>query len=787
MSTGETIEPVEPVDWQEFQEYSAAPSKHQDNFDNFLSPKLSEDASFSLVAPDLGVPDSIKVLTPMSSGDNCNEETLKQRTREDFLAWLSSGQDIFHISGKAGAGKSTLMKFLGRSFQVQSQLRHWAGDKQLIFAPFFFWNSGDKMQRSIEGLYRCLLFETCKQCPDLLPMIFPEQWARLESGPNLLTSSLPSSFRLPETKAAFDLLVRADLSSSHRICFFIDGLDEYDGDSVDHWHLANSFKSWTQSGIFKLCVSSRPHVEFLQSFANHQIEINDLTSSDIRQYCMAMFQQNPNFSQVDFFYQELIEEIVDLSEGVFLWAYLVVRVLLKGIGYRNTPDSLRRKLMMIPKGLDELFDQMLGSVGPEDRQLSDRLILIAIQDAPITNAITYSWLEDLTDPCFPFNQEMSAYTDAETSKRLESVKLLLDSLTRGLLEISPGSQIRVNPFFSYRVKFFHRTARDYILSNRLQDIKSRIPEFDVNNGIIRLLLAGFKFAPARPDRSWSWRIGYSPLEHHFHDTFVWMKAIHEKGYMIPSHYLEEFGKVLDIQDMCAGWDLKRNEKIILAGEIVLETTRTRETDFCFLCLTMWYGLEECLEPKVLETSISEISRSKSHNVLLSASLFGRLTVVQKLLSKGWNPDAVICVSQGDAGGGGNTIWDKWSTVWLVFLHCFARRALEASCRQHHEEPDEEFVHQSLILEEFLRWGVDSNIGIQIRGDWWDRKNISLSGLVKLSRPPNLETLGKLFSTSIAAEKGERCTREDLNYCREIGSVYTSGEIVLDSPFSVIVW
>jgi len=32
--------------------------------------------------------------------------------RELFLHWLSSGNGIFHISGKLGSGKSTLMKFL---------------------------------------------------------------------------------------------------------------------------------------------------------------------------------------------------------------------------------------------------------------------------------------------------------------------------------------------------------------------------------------------------------------------------------------------------------------------------------------------------------------------------------------------------------------------------------------------------------------------------------------------------------------------------------------------------
>lgn len=69
----------------------------------------------------------------------------------------------------------------------------------------------------------------------------------------------------------------------------------------------------------------------------------------------------------------------------------------------------------------------------------------------------------------------------------------------------------------------------------------------------------------------------------------------------------------------------------------------------------------------------------------------------------------------DAGGEPST-QDEWSTVWLVFLHCFARRILQASCRKDHEKPDKSFVSSSLILEEFLHWGVEGNVRV-ILGAW----------------------------------------------------------------------
>ena len=40
------------------------------------------------------------------------ESDHNRSARELFLDWLSSGNGVFHISGKLGSGKSTLMKFL---------------------------------------------------------------------------------------------------------------------------------------------------------------------------------------------------------------------------------------------------------------------------------------------------------------------------------------------------------------------------------------------------------------------------------------------------------------------------------------------------------------------------------------------------------------------------------------------------------------------------------------------------------------------------------------------------
>jgi hypothetical protein len=62
------------------------------------------------------------------------QQRLSQReTAAQFVTWLTRGRDFFHISGKPGAGKSTLMKFLFKNERTHKCLHSWA-KKSLILA-----------------------------------------------------------------------------------------------------------------------------------------------------------------------------------------------------------------------------------------------------------------------------------------------------------------------------------------------------------------------------------------------------------------------------------------------------------------------------------------------------------------------------------------------------------------------------------------------------------------------------------------------------------------------------
>ena len=58
---------------------------------------------------------------------NPEEEFSRQEFKEALSTWLSSGSGIFHVAGKLGSGKSTLIKFLSEHPSTKSRLREWAG------------------------------------------------------------------------------------------------------------------------------------------------------------------------------------------------------------------------------------------------------------------------------------------------------------------------------------------------------------------------------------------------------------------------------------------------------------------------------------------------------------------------------------------------------------------------------------------------------------------------------------------------------------------------------------
>ncbi|GME23775.1 hypothetical protein GTA08_BOTSDO10490 [Neofusicoccum parvum] len=203
-----------------------------------------------------------------------------------FPQWLESGSGIYWISGIAGSGKSTLMKFIHDHERTKEILGKWAGSTKLLIINHFFWITGAEIQKSYEGLLRSLLFQILRKRPALIPIVCGR---RLEGDD--FTMQEPWSIR--ELSECFQCFMEGKVLND-QVCIFVDGLDEYDGNPTD---VLKVLKQMAQFSNIKLCVSSRPWTVFEKEFGTKidKLHMEHLTRNDIQRYIKGRLSEDGNF------------------------------------------------------------------------------------------------------------------------------------------------------------------------------------------------------------------------------------------------------------------------------------------------------------------------------------------------------------------------------------------------------------------------------------------------------------------------------------------------------------
>ena len=204
------------------------------------------------------------------------------------------------------------MKHLVSEPQTKNILRRWAQSDDLIVTKHFFWHAGTTLQKSQHGLLQSLLYQLLSQLPEVIPKVCAKRWhaQKLRS-----SETVSEPWMLPEMAETINLIQYHGLPGA-RLCVFIDGLDEYDGDHRDIidliFRLAESPKvkicelTYTQCSL-KLSslkqmptgVSSRPRNIFLDTLANTPtITLEDLTAKDMKVYVEDRIGNHPNFKSL---------------------------------------------------------------------------------------------------------------------------------------------------------------------------------------------------------------------------------------------------------------------------------------------------------------------------------------------------------------------------------------------------------------------------------------------------------------------------------------------------------
>lgn len=397
---------------------------------------------------------------------------------DNFSKWLPSDEALYWITGKAGSGKSTLMKYLHRDLRVQDALSRWAGSVPLVVASFFFWRSGTPEQKTQEGLLRSLLYQILHKHRELIPILFfdtelPEYGLSGEFWTNM------------QLRRHFDRL-RRQKTVPLKIVLFIDGLDEYDGGNTD---IADLVRDFSEAENFRVCASSRPLRDFELSFRKvPSLMLQNLTFNDIKTYVTNKFNEDDHVTQLQKsepgLANRFASEIVDKANGVFLWVKLAVRSILKGLKYDDSIAELDKRLSELPDDLMELYLHMLKDVDSSYQDQGAKFLQIVYRAHKPVTILHLAFADMLiNDPETTSATKLPRYCMEKQEEMCIRMEGRLKVTCLGLLEVTPAYSDTFTGITTRPVQFMHQSVVEFL-------------EEDVAKKHMREVLGGQLFSPS---------------------------------------------------------------------------------------------------------------------------------------------------------------------------------------------------------------------------------------------------------------------------------------------------
>ncbi|KAJ4376341.1 hypothetical protein N0V83_001624 [Neocucurbitaria cava] len=554
-----------------------------------------------------------------------------------FLQWLQHDHGVFWTMGKAGSGKSTLMKFEANHRLTRKHLKRWAAEKKLVIASYYFWNAGNDLQKSQEGLLRSLLFTILQNCPHMISELFSEFYP----DPGYFEGD--AAIWNPQSLLQLFTRLSQQAEPTTRFCFFVDGLDEYEGESIE---LIESLRALARSTMVKLCVSSRPWHVFKDEYERPNscmLKMEDLTRDDIALYVQDMLEGHERFGtlqQRDSRYQELVQQIIDKAEGVFLWVFLVVRSLLRGLTSSDRISDLQRRIALLPPSLEDFFRHMLDSIEEvyrKDTFEAFQYVLHAPPSGPIP-LIVFSYLDE-EDPNFAFQISAATLSHKEISMREDDMRRRLDGRTKGLLEASPRRDASDIP----TVDFLHRTARDFMVTRDMRHMleKHLDPKFDADEALARAFLAQIKLGPLPRDGS----LAVDPLS----TVLYYVHESESNSYRPASKIVDE----LAVAVRNVYWDATIRRDGSFLGHLVANNI--------LIYVAQWLATVPNLATQSKSPLLSVALRNVPRAAIASTQRYLNADMVELLLSKGAKPNQNLSFS--------TTIWAEF----VAELHNYPRK------------------------------------------------------------------------------------------------------------------
>jgi len=644
---------------------------------------------------------------------------------DDFMQWLAEGSGCYWICGKAGSGKSTMMKFIYQDRRTIGALRQWAVNYQLTLAAFFFRGLGSGMQKSQEGLLRSLLYTVLANDRQFIPLVATELLpVATHLGPGEKLSE-PSPAELIKWFRRF-----LELMQHRRYFFLIDGIDEFDGDPTQIVELITSFSGHQH---VKFLLSSRPIPVCVENFAPFpKLQLHDLTRDDIRRYAEDCLGPKLRRKLEPADKMALVDQIVEKSFGVFIWVELSVRSVIRGVENRDNMAELQRRLDELPSDLADLYTHMLKGMSTMYRKQAAQLFRIAVTAMqlqtyfPLTTLQVAFTGEDATEvlglPIRPLTKEEELAMSDEIDGRIRSRCCGLLETRRAL----PSERKLLSPLhFAFPcVDFLHRTVVEFLADPEVW--KGIVERSELPAPTVPLFRSCLRMCKAFPSTK-SIDVKTSIIWHMMRNAMTHARLSEELQNPIPAIYLRDLDKTMSQHWQVARkagddvYKLKVNGHWAASYHLVpppsIETQQLSDAlmPVDFLTLAIANTLSSFVSE---ELSSPDVSESLQKDGTISRHLFdatrlllarpwdvgpsqairelNTLTICEQLLKHGADPNFYV---QGGPGG---------ETAWLLALqHAVKAKENRHLFRKGFDSNDFPRTFAKLVVS-FIPAGADVN-------------------------------------------------------------------------------
>jgi hypothetical protein len=276
-----------------------------------------------------------------------------------------------------------------------------------------------------------------------------------------------------------------------RYCFFIDGLDEYDGKEEDMVESLR-FLSNTTSREIKICVSSRPRTLFTRIFndSGRTLIMQEYTWKDMTTYVQKKLCESDAFKALDVTQKEsrrMVNDIAEHAQGVWLWVYLVISALIQAMNRNESFRSLQKILLELPSELEGVFQHITDSVEKRYRKQMAQIILVALESHSLPDPFPMHAFclleEEESDPDYVFNCNIKT---AFTKKELEITN------NRWIDRVHTRCSYLIEANTSH-LRFPHRSVRDFFRDScYMQLINESGSDFKATMLLVRMELFDLK-------------------------------------------------------------------------------------------------------------------------------------------------------------------------------------------------------------------------------------------------------------------------------------------------------